>query len=71
MIICIRRIRSWLDGVMERTREAETGATATEYSLLVGFIALAIVIGVGAFGTALNLHYGELGTGLKTALGIP
>lgn len=32
----------------------ERGATATEYGLLVAFIALAIIVGVTAFGNALN-----------------
>jgi pilus assembly protein Flp/PilA len=32
----------------------EKGATATEYGLLVGLIALIIVVGVGLFGNALN-----------------
>ena len=40
---------------------SEKGATATEYSLLVGLIALGIVIGVGAFGTALNTWFTNLG----------
>lgn len=34
--------------------DREKGATATEYALLVGLIALVLVFGVGAFGTALN-----------------
>lgn len=33
---------------------SEKGATATEYGLLVAFIALIIIVGVTAFGTALN-----------------
>ncbi len=37
-----------------RSRRDERGATATEYGLLVAFIALAIVIGVTAFGGAVN-----------------
>lgn len=49
----------------------ERGATATEYSILAGFVALAIVAGVGLFGTALNSLFGPLTTGVKTALGIP
>ena len=49
----------------------EHGATATEYSILVGFIAIVIVTGVGAFGTALGSYFTGLGTGVKTALGIP
>ena len=35
-------------------RRNERGATATEYGLLVSFIAIAILIGVAAFGGALN-----------------
>ncbi|HEU4812492.1 MAG TPA: Flp family type IVb pilin [Nocardioides sp.] len=43
-------------------KKNEKGATATEYSLLVGLIALAIVLGVTAFGTALNTWFTSLGT---------
>ena len=32
----------------------DEGATALEYGVLVALIALVIVVGVGAFGTALN-----------------
>jgi pilus assembly protein Flp/PilA len=49
----------------------ERGATATEYGLLTGFIAIVIVGGVGAFGVALNLYFGELSTGIRNALGVP
>ena len=35
-------------------RDEEKGATATEYGLLVGLIALIIVAGVGVFGDALE-----------------
>ena len=49
----------------------ERGATATEYSLLVGFIALVIVAGVGAYGLALNGFIAGLATAVKTALGVP
>ncbi|WP_442545073.1 Flp family type IVb pilin [Arthrobacter sp. KN11-1C] len=41
---------------------AEKGATATEYSLLVGLIALVIVGGVGLFGGALNGFFDTLST---------
>ena len=40
----------------------EKGATATEYSLLVGLIALVIVAGVTLFGTNLNTFFNSLGT---------
>ena len=49
----------------------ENGATATEYSILVGFIALIIVAGVGLFGAALNGYFDTLANGVKAALGIP
>ena len=40
----------------------EKGATATEYGLLVGLIALIIVVGVGLFGDALNQFFDDLST---------
>jgi len=55
----------------ERLRGEEHGATATEYAITVGFIAIVIVAGVGLFGIALNGYFGTLTTGVKTALGIP
>jgi pilus assembly protein Flp/PilA len=41
-------------------RDEEKGATATEYGLLVGLIALIIVVGVGAFGGNLNAFFSGL-----------
>lgn len=43
------------------SKRAERGATATEYGLLVGLIALILVVGVGAFGTELNGFFDGLG----------
>lgn len=43
-------------------RKDEKGATATEYGLLVGLIALIIVIGVGLFGKSLNTFFSGLAT---------
>ena len=39
----------------------DRGATATEYALLVSFIAIAIIVGVTAFGGALNTFFDNLG----------
>jgi pilus assembly protein Flp/PilA len=39
----------------------EKGATATEYGLLVGLIALIIVTGVTLFGNNLNAFFNDLG----------
>lgn len=43
-------------------KKDEKGATATEYALLVGLIALAIVLGVTAFGGALDTWFSGLAT---------
>ncbi|MDF2049765.1 Flp family type IVb pilin [Arthrobacter sp. Cr_A7] len=50
---------AFVAGVKDRF-ESEKGATATEYGLLVGLIALIIVGGVTAFGGALNGFFNDL-----------
>ncbi|RAX18429.1 Flp family type IVb pilin [Pseudarthrobacter sp. AG30] len=69
---------NWFPGFITRRAEAlrtlmmdQRGATATEYGILVAFLAMALVIGITAFGQALNLHYQNLATTLSSALGIP
>ena len=42
--------------------DRESGATATEYALLVALIALVIVAGVTLFGSQLNSFFSDLGT---------
>ena len=51
---------AFIAGVKDRL-SSEKGATATEYGLLVGLIALIIVGGVGIFGNALNTFFTGLG----------
>ena len=43
-------------------RDEEKGATATEYALLVAFIAFAVIAGVTLFGTALSGYFSGLAT---------
>ena len=45
---------------MTTPREEEKGATATEYALLVAFIAFAVIAGVTLFGGALNTYFSKL-----------
>jgi pilus assembly protein Flp/PilA len=45
----------------------ENGATAIEYALLAGLIALAIAVGAGALGTALNTKFNTLATQVTNA----
>jgi len=52
---------SFIAGVKDKM-ESEKGATATEYGLLVGLIAIIIVVGVGLFGKALNTFFAGLAT---------
>lgn len=46
--------------VLGAEKRDEKGATATEYGLLVAFIAFLIIVGVTAFGNALNDWFNEL-----------
>ena len=57
-----------MDENTERRERNERGATATEYGLLVGFIAIAIVVGVGVFGEALNTYFDGLATWLADTI---
>jgi pilus assembly protein Flp/PilA len=50
---------AFVAGVKDRLT-SEKGATATEYSLLVGLIALVIVAGVTLFGTNLQAFFSGL-----------
>jgi pilus assembly protein Flp/PilA len=52
---------AFVSGVKDKLTP-EKGATATEYSLLVAFIAFGIIIAVTAFGTALSGWFGEIST---------
>ena len=47
---------------MTTPRDEEKGATATEYALLVAFIAFAIIVGVTLFGSALSGYFSKLST---------
>ncbi|OMH27713.1 hypothetical protein BKD30_03485 [Tersicoccus phoenicis] len=46
--------------LQQRLRREETGATAVEYALLVGLIAVVLVGGVMAFGPALSTFFSGL-----------
>jgi pilus assembly protein Flp/PilA len=52
---------AFVAGVKEKLT-SEKGATATEYSLLVAFIAFAVIVGVTFFGNQLSTWFNDLGT---------
>jgi pilus assembly protein Flp/PilA len=53
-------VLAFVSGVKDRL-SSEKGATATEYSLLIAFVAFAIIVGAALFGTALSNWFSELG----------
>jgi pilus assembly protein Flp/PilA len=48
--------------LINRFRVDESGATATEYAMLIVFVALAVVVGAQAFSTGLNTLFTNIGT---------
>ena len=48
--------------LINRFRRDERGATATEYALLIVFVALAFVVGAKTLGTGLNILFTNIGT---------
>lgn len=46
--------------IQDRFQREETGATAVEYALLVGFIAIVLIVGLTAFGGQLNTFFNNL-----------
>ncbi|ACL40599.1 Flp/Fap pilin component [Pseudarthrobacter chlorophenolicus A6] len=57
----ILSVLTYVTGLRNRM-DSEKGATATEYSLLVAFIALLIIAGVTLFGNALSAWFSTLGS---------
>jgi pilus assembly protein Flp/PilA len=51
-------------GFLNRFRRDERGATATEYAMLVVFIALAVAVGATALGGGINTLFKAVGTEL-------
>jgi len=48
-----------------RYRRDERGATATEYALLIVFVALAVAVGANVLGTGLSGLFNKIGTSLN------
>jgi pilus assembly protein Flp/PilA len=53
--------------VINRFRRDERGATATEYAMLLVFIALAIAVGATALGGGINTLFTNIGNEIKEA----
>jgi pilus assembly protein Flp/PilA len=53
-------------GFVNRFRRDEQGATATEYAMLVVFVALAVAVGASALGGGINTLFKTVGTQIGT-----
>lgn len=58
----LRRIAALVAGLGLAADRPEQGATATEYALLVGFIAVIIAVSIGFFGGQLSVYYHNIAT---------
>ena len=58
------RLLTMIVAMHTRLTSEDKGATATEYALLVAFIALIIVAGVTLFGNQLNTFFSDLGSNI-------
>jgi pilus assembly protein Flp/PilA len=56
-----------MSSLIDRFNRDERGATATEYALLVVFVALAIAVGANVLGTGLSGLFSKIGTTLSNA----
>lgn len=58
-----------MTNIITRFWNDEEGATAIEYGLIAGLIAVAIIVGATALGTSLNEVFCKVATSLSTAVG--
>ena len=54
MVSILATLHTFGFNLRQRLRREETGATAVEYALLVGLIAVVLVVGISFFGPALS-----------------
>ena len=56
-----------MSNLIARFVKDESGATAIEYGLIAALIALAIMVGAGQLGNALNAKFTAIGTTLNSS----
>jgi len=69
--VAIGDLRSRMHVRLVELVRSETGATAAEYALLVSLIAIVLVVGAFALGTAVNNRLNETAVCVDTATGGP
>jgi pilus assembly protein Flp/PilA len=55
-----------MHSLINRFHQDERGATATEYALLIVFVALAIAVGANVLGTNISNMFSKIGSSLST-----
>jgi len=60
----LRRVAGWAARFGPVADSSDRGATATEYAMLVGFIAVIIAISIAFFGSSLSDYYQNIATSL-------
>ncbi|RWB02036.1 Flp family type IVb pilin [Mesorhizobium sp.] len=60
-----------MSNLIARFVKDESGATAIEYGLIAALIALAIMVGAGQLGTALDTKFKAIGTAVTNAPNAP
>ncbi|UDL92290.1 Flp family type IVb pilin [Mesorhizobium sp. PAMC28654] len=58
-----------MSNLIARFVKDESGATAIEYGLIAALIALAIMVGAGSLGNALNAKFSTIATSVSGATG--
>ena len=58
-------MKNLYNGIRTFARDEE-GATAVEYGMMVGLVAVAIIVTVVSIGSQLNVLFGKISTCLKT-----
>lgn len=53
----------------EKVKREDQGATAAEYGILLAFIVIVIVVGIGAYGNALGAFIARLAVQIQGILG--
>ncbi|MDH4480438.1 MAG: Flp family type IVb pilin [Rhodoferax sp.] len=58
-------MKNLYNGIRKFAKDEE-GATAVEYGMMVGLVAVAIIVAVAAIGTQLNVLFGKIKTCITT-----
>lgn len=70
LLITLQYVNDGKNAIVSRLSREEKGATAVEYGLIVGLIAVGIIVGVTLLGDQLEALITKITNGLKGASGV-